>query len=82
MNIQQRAKEFCDGAFSPFGVDTDPYAKIVAKLIEGAMEDLLIAAIAVVGASRIDLSGECQAKLVADLAEAINAATREMRDSH
>jgi hypothetical protein len=54
-----------------------------------AMEDLLIAANAVVGASRIDLSGECQssvarlpAKLVADLAEAINAANREMRDSH
>jgi hypothetical protein len=57
--------------------------------IQQCVKDLLIAAHAVVGASRIDLSGECQssvarlpAKLVADLAEAINAATREMRDSH
>lgn len=38
MNVEQRAKEFCDGAFGPLGVDTTPYTKIIAELIQGAVD--------------------------------------------
>ena len=31
---QKDAKEFCEGAFGPFGVDTAPYMKIIAELLQ------------------------------------------------
>ncbi len=37
--IEDRAREFCNGAFAAFGVDTEPYSKIVAELIQGAVND-------------------------------------------
>jgi hypothetical protein len=30
------AREFCQGAFGPLGVDIEPYAKIVAELMDHA----------------------------------------------
>lgn len=39
MTPKQRAQEFCEGAFGPFGVNVEPYTEIVAELIEGAEAD-------------------------------------------
>lgn len=39
MSPQERAMEFCIGAFGPLGVDVAPYAKIIAELIEGAISE-------------------------------------------
>lgn len=35
---EQRAREFVTGAFGPFGVDQEPYVRIIKELIDGALE--------------------------------------------
>jgi hypothetical protein len=39
MAPDERAREFCKTAFGPFGVDIEPYTKIVAELIQGAVDE-------------------------------------------
>lgn len=38
LTIEQRAREFCKGAFGPLGVNIEPYIEIVADLLDGAVK--------------------------------------------
>ena len=40
MDVTERAREFCAGAFGPLGVDIEPYVKIIAELISGTVTEL------------------------------------------
>jgi hypothetical protein len=39
MTTEERAREFVAGAFGPFGVDQEPYVKIIKELLDGAVDD-------------------------------------------
>ena len=40
MTPEERAKEYCEAAFAPFGVKSlEPYIENIRNLIEGAIED-------------------------------------------
>jgi hypothetical protein len=38
MTTEERAQQFCEGAFAPLGVPSlDPYVKIITELLDGAV---------------------------------------------
>ena len=36
---EERASEFCEGAFGPFSVELGPYIQVIKELIEGALDE-------------------------------------------
>ena len=38
--VERRAREFCEMAFGPFGVEIEPYTKIIAELIREVSKEI------------------------------------------
>lgn len=80
MTNEERATEFCQGAFGPFGVELGPYIKLITELLDGATEEAATSAYQNVGTALLKVSGDYPpeiGQLIGELGNRLVSVTRE-----